>query len=345
MALFRIPIVLSAFLMASVHAAEPVSVVRFADIAVNQVRQASARVESLDRAVLASELTARVIDIPVRVGERVDRGALLLQLDRADYELQRDAARARLDLASAALDMAQLRAERARRLAPERFVSDDQLLEAETRLRQAQAERAAAEVDLARAELMLGRTTVTSPYEAVIAARLIGVGALAAPATPLLEIVATDAREVVAGLAVDQVEGLRQASDPELLIGSERHPLRLLRVSPIITPGARQREVRLEFLGEGAPPGSEGEIEWLDPRPVLPARFIQRRGNELGVLVLATGDASGPMSAAWLALPGADAGRGLQIELDPDLRLIDRGRERLQPGDPVRLESADASLP
>jgi len=319
---------------------ESVTVVRFENVALAQQRETSASVESLDQAVIAAEVAARIIDIPVKVGETVEAGRVLVRLEKSDYQLGLDAAQAGLELASAGQDMARLRAERARRLAPDQFVSEDQLLEAETRLRQTQAERALAEVELRRAELLLSRTEITSPYDAVIQAQLTGSGALAVPGTPLLELVATNRLEITSGIATGLIDGLVQAEQMEFRNEDDRYAINLLRISPLVSPGARQREARFEFIDARPAPGSQGTVAWTDPRPVLPADFVVLRGDQLGVLTVDADRVVGSTAEVrFLALPKADAGRPVPVDLAPDTLLLAEGRRRVQPGDTVSIDA------
>lgn len=319
---------------------EAVTLVRFDQVAVTQQQVASATVESLNQARVAAEINARVVDVPVRVGELVRAGQVLVRLDASEFELMVQAAQAGLDVAEAGLDMARLRAERARRLAPDQFVSDDDLLVAETRLSQAEAERAAARVELDRAKLMRARTTITSPYDAVVQARLIGAGALAAPGTPLLGLVAIEPLEGSSGIAGPLVEGLTRSAEIEFFDGERHYPLRLLRVSPLVSPGARQREARFEFTGTPPAPGTQGSVIWTDPRPVLPADFVVLRGDELGVMFVESDRASASTAdVRWLPLPQADAGRPVRVDLPADRLLVDEGRRRVQPGQIVEIRA------
>jgi RND family efflux transporter MFP subunit len=322
------------FLNLSAFAAEPVTVTPYSDVAIYLERQVAAQVESLNESVLAAEISARVSNIEVRPGQDVEVGQLLLRLDAESFLIGRDVARARLEIAAAGLDMARLRAERARRLAPEKFVSEDQLLEAETRLRQAEAEVQVAEQDLANAELMLRRTEIRAPFAGVVSARLIGLGSLASPGTPLLELIARDQLEVVASVAPERIAGLEQASGMVFETGEQSRSVELARVSGVISGSSRSIEARFVFTDEPVRPGSEGRIRWSDPRPALPADYIVLRNGELGVLVLDEDQ----RTAGFIRLPGADAGRPHQVDLPSGTLLIDTGRQRIQPGDSVRLQ-------
>lgn len=313
-------------------AAESVSVRPFSDVAIYLDRQAAATAESLDEVTLAAEISARVAELRALPGQTVEPGELLVRLEEREYRIALDSARARLSMADAALDMARIRAERARRLAPDRFVSEDQLLEAETNLRLAEADLAAARSDLERAELMLSRTRIEAPFAGAVTRKLVSPGTLAAPGTPLLELVASANIEVRAMIPPDQVDGLQAADSIAFESGTRSWPLRLARIAPVISRGSRGREARLVFIGDGAPAGSEGRLRWTDPDPALPGDFVQLRNGVLGVLIL---DDEGT-HAAFHELPGADAGRPyLPPDLDADTLLIDEGRRRIGPGDRV----------
>lgn len=315
-------------------AAEPVTVRPFSDAAILLDRQAAATAASLDEVVLAAEISARVIRLGALPGQTVESGQTLVELDDAEYRIGLASAKARLNLAEASLEMARIRAERARRLAPDNFVSEDQLLEAETNLRRSEAEQAAARSDVQRAELMLERTRISAPFAGVVTRRLVSPGTLAVPGTPTLELVATTGIEVSAMIPPDQVDGLTSAGSIVFESDGQRWPVRLDRVAAVIDPGSRGREARLLFTDASAPSGSEGRLRWTDPRPALPGNFVLQRDGLLGVMLLEDNG----REVVFLPLPGADAGRPHQpTGLAPDTLLIDQGRRRLQPGEPVEV--------
>ena len=317
-------------------AAERVTVRPFSEIAIYLDRQAAASVTSLNGGVLSAEVSARVTGLPVLPGQSVTAGELLVELDDAEYRIGLRSAEARQSVAEAALDMALIRAERARRLAPEQFVSEDQLLEAETNLRLAEAERSAAQAERARAELLLGRTRISAPFAGVVTQRLVSVGALAAPGTPLIELTADAGLEVSAMIPPVQVAGLEGADTIVFESAGRTWPVRLARLAPVVDPVSRAQMARMVFIDTAAPSGTEGRIRWTDPRPAVPGDYVTQRHGELGVLLF-DADAG---EAAFLPLPGADAGRPhLTDKLDADAAVIDDGRRRVQPGTAVEVVS------
>lgn len=329
-----LPIVALALAPILASATETVTVRPFAEVAVFLERQAAASVESLDEITLAAELSARVLEIRARPGDTVAAGDLLIRLDDREFRIRQQAASARVGMAEAARDMARLRAERARRLAPDRFVSEDQLLEAETNLRLTSAELEVARSELAQAELMLARAHIEAPFAGVVTRRAVGEGALAAPGTALLDLVATAKIEINASIPPEQVPSLRDAAAVDFEAAGQTWPVRVDRIAPVVSRGSRGQQARLVFVDQAAPSGSEGRIRWIDPRPALPGDFVLQRDGVLGVLMLAE-DGS---TVAFRPLPGADAGRPyLAEDLAPDARLIEDGRRRVQPGQRVSV--------
>lgn len=88
----RLPRLLAAVWLASAAAAPLAQ-----GLAAEPPREARAVVRALDRAVLSSEIAARVTELPLRAGESFEAGDLLVAFDCALLEAQRSRATAELD--------------------------------------------------------------------------------------------------------------------------------------------------------------------------------------------------------------------------------------------------------
>lgn len=141
------------------------------------------QVEASQRINLSAQVTGRVLELSPRFvpGQRVRAGEMLLKIDPADYQVALDTALA--NLASAEAAMAQERGSQA--VARGDFAALDMkvdeaeraLMLREPQLRSAEAKVQSAEAAVAQARLNLQRTTVTSPLDALILSRSVGVGA------------------------------------------------------------------------------------------------------------------------------------------------------------------------
>ena len=84
-------LILSLFGATSVAAqTTPVATQSFDQLAIYPQKEAFATVISLNDSRIAAEVTARIVDIPVEVGQVVPKGATLVRLDARDYVFKSD---------------------------------------------------------------------------------------------------------------------------------------------------------------------------------------------------------------------------------------------------------------
>ncbi|KTG16415.1 hypothetical protein AUR63_03415 [Guyparkeria sp. XI15] len=178
-----------------------------------------------DRVALSTPVAGVVAELPVRAGERVDEGALLLALDRTPFEQRHRMAAAEIEALALAADEAALDAERVQALY-ERTVGSD----SERALAIIERERAAGERDRARAEARLrawqrDRSRLTAPFAARVLAVNTAVGEVVSPRlTPptLVEIARADQLLATASVSADQIGELALGDEIEVTRGGER---------------------------------------------------------------------------------------------------------------------------
>ena len=304
------------------------------ELLIQAQHEAPAAAQSLNESRIASEVTAVVRTIRVQVGEVVDAGATLVELDPRDAQLALERAQAALVAAQARIRLAEFQLQRARELHERNFASADTLTQRETELALAQAERAAATAQVASAQRDLDKCTIRAPYRAIIHARSAQLGELAAPGSPLLTLIDVSRIEVSAQIQPKDSTSLQAADDIQFVAPGTRHAVQLLRISPAIDRTTRTREARLLFRAEAAAPGTTGAIRWQGETNLLPADLVSRRNGRLGVFIV-TGD-----TARFAELEQAQEGRPAAVTLPPATPVIVDGRFSLQDGQKITASRA-----
>src|SRR5213594_2891102 len=140
----------------------PVEVVVARTDTVRDEISATGQIEAVQSIDLRPEVDGRIVEIPVREGQEVDKGTPLFKVDDAQLQAQVAQLAAQRDLAQQALA-------RAKELAQQNASSAADLEQAEATARSAQAQ-----YDLQR--IRLDRTTVRAPFAGVVGQRYVSLG-------------------------------------------------------------------------------------------------------------------------------------------------------------------------
>jgi RND family efflux transporter MFP subunit len=316
----------------------PIESKPFSALAIYPQHSAPATVVSDNHSRISAEVQARILDIPVRVGDSVKKGALLARLDQQDFKLALMRENAALAAVKSKLDLAEYELNRARSLSKKQAVSEQLLKQRETERDALLAEQQGQQTATAQAQRQLDKTEILAPFNAVIVERLGQVGELTSPGTALLRIVDIDNLELAAKLSATQADDLKHTltsenNPPEFVSAGQRYALTLCVITPVLDTQARTQEARLRFTERKPLSGSTGKLVWSPIQASLPASYVSQRDGKLGVFILA-GD-----KARFVELPDARTGQPAESDLAPDTLVITEGRYRLRDGDIVSLSS------
>jgi len=302
-------------------------------------REAPAQVVTLNTTTLSARIHAPISKLPVRVGDRVEAGALVAQLACDDQQRAVGGAQAQLAGLQARLALANYQYERAQTLRRGNNISEELLRQRLAEREALQAEQEGQQLLVAQAVAEQQRCRITAPFPALVIARLAAEGELVQPGSPLLQLLDLAHLEVSAQIDQTQAAHFATASERWLaLADGKRYPLQLRSLLPRITPQSRSQEARLQFLDTAALPGSFGRLQWQSAEPHLPAVLLQRRGDRNGIFI------AQDAHATFIELPEASEGRPIDVSSIPSNSLIIvAGRQRLQHGDPIRVSSDAAA--
>jgi len=301
------------------------------ELLVDSERRAPAKVVSANRAAITSEVSAIVIAVHRDVGANVAKGELLIELDGANARNALAQAEANLTAIDAQIVEAKSQLAKAEDLLEKNFISDEEFVSRRARLTIVEANRVGASAAIAQARLELSRTRIMAPFEAAIVERQAQVGSFAQPGSPLVTLVQTDQREIDVELDPRYAINTPTVSDLRFVSQGREWPVQVLRVSSVIDLSTRVVRARLAFIDQQAPIGSSGQLVWIESSGRLPVDLVVQRGTQLGVFVVEND------TARFIALPNAQAGRPVDVNLPQDTVVVSRGQGRLQDGDAIQV--------
>jgi len=277
------------------------------------------------------------------VGDRVERGALIAEIDPEEYQQQADQAQAELEVARAGLDGARIALEAAQRdlervkvLRQEQIAAEAELDQADTQRRTAESQLAVAEaqlrqkkaaLDAANLRLEQSRVRVTWPQGGglrVVAERFAEPGSLVQAGNPLLSVLQIDPLEAVIRIVEQTYTVLRPGQ--EAMVSADVYPgrvfkSRVITLAPFLEESTRQAEARVEVSNPDGllKPGMvvRVAIEFGRKAGVLtvPAAAVTEYRGEKGVFELE----SGSRTVRFVALKlGIQDGQRVEV-LEPQL--------------------------
>jgi RND family efflux transporter MFP subunit len=211
-----------------------------------QFQEVVGTVQARLRAVIEAKTSGRVVSMPVRLGQKVEKGELLVQLEAAEIQ-------ARHDQASANLEQARTDQRRLRALYEQQALTQAEFDAVNTRFR-------VAEAALRESETQLLYAKITAPFSGVIVRKLADVGDLAAPGKPLLEMEDPTALRFVADIPDSLLRDLAVGTEAEVHLHDKRIPARITEISPAGDPVSRTARVELDLPPGVARSGAFGRV-------------------------------------------------------------------------------------
>ena len=199
---------------------------------------------------LAFRIGGKISRRMVTVGDRVEAGQPLAELNAEDVRLELDAARARLASARSDQRLARSELERYRTLLERQVISQSQFDSVESR-----AEASDAQLEQARAQLKVAGNqadyaVLEAPETGVIAQRLAEAGQVVAAGQAVFVLAVDGDREVVIDLPEQDVKRFQVGDEVAIELWSrpgEPFPGRIRELAPAADPSSRTFEARVAF--------------------------------------------------------------------------------------------------
>jgi RND family efflux transporter MFP subunit len=316
----------------------------------------------------AAKIPGRVAAVHVREGQRVEKGTLLVELDRADREAAIAAARARVStaqarVATARANLAETRqqAERQRKLATQGVAPAATAEDLEARVaslaesvKAAEAEVKAATTEVEALRVDLDYMKIFAPISGTILTKPPEVGELAGPGgVEPVEIADFSTLMVETDIPEGRLHMVKIGSPCEITLDAfpgRRYRGEAVEVSPRVSRAKATVEVKVKFVdpAEGVLPDMAARVSFLDapldaaameakPVTVVPAAAVVERGGAKVVFVL-----EGDLVRMRPVTLGGEAGVGFELREGPSVgaRIVTSPPPTLNDGQRVKQKGA-----
>lgn len=277
-------------------------------------------VEAVRQTVVAAQVPGAVVQLQVKVGDRVKAGQLLLRIDARAADQSAAASTAQVQAARASLDVASKDYERQKQLHQKNYISQAALERAESEFKATQAQVTAQLAQAGAARTQSDFYLVRAPFAGVVAEVPVTLGDMAMPGRPLVTLYDPAALRITAAVpqtVASQLQAgqLPRAEVPGLPATQQWITPSRLQTLPTVDAATHTVQLRADL-----PPGATGVAPgmfarlWLPLKNVasasasltVPAQAIVRRAEMTGLYVL---DAQGHPVLRQVRLGRAEGGQ------------------------------------
>ncbi len=282
----------------------------------------------INTTLLSAGISAEIIAIHSRPGDRISKGLSVIDLDCRDIVLMRDLAEQDVEQAEVQLAFRDRQAERISKLAETNIASEEMKDTRATELQRAHINLLIKQIVLEDSNLQESKCQLKAPFNAVVINQLASVGTRAAVGTPILEVV-SEAVDVHVRVPFDFEVSEGQSAVFDSNFGEVAVTLAVESQAVDTVTGTRL----IRFIPEvPIKPGTPGEIRVRSDAAVLPADYLVNRNGLYGIMVASDG------RAQFIPRPDATIGQPVLVsDLPESVLLIIDGRFKARDGDTLVL--------
>lgn len=181
---------------------------------------ASGKIETVNFATISTRMMGFVSKIPVKVGDKVRKGQLLISINNNDIEAKKAQANAQLTQAEAGFTNAEKDYERYKKLFEQNSASPKEFDDITSRYTVAKAQVEAAKQMKNEINAMLSYSNITAPFNGIITSKNINEGDMANPGMPLLSLEEPGKYVATAMVPETQIIHVKKGENVEVIVKS-----------------------------------------------------------------------------------------------------------------------------
>jgi len=312
--------------------AEPLS-----KLAIVVNRSVPAKVLSLRKATIASELTSNVISLPIMVGDQLNPGQRVGKLDCTDNELNLKRAQAELSALNANRKLAKQQLEQLQKLQKNRNTSEDQINQKLAQLSVVESKINAGEISIQIAKGQIEKCLIISPFKGVVTDVKSTEGSFTTLGTPIFSLIDIENVELAATMTSVQLNQINKTNQSFFLFEEQTYPVKIRTVLPVVDTHTQTHIVRLTFTDQWPLPGANGRLQWVLSGNIIPASLIVYRDGKNGVFTVEQTQTD-QLRAKFIAVHNIQQGQIALVDIPESTLLVTDGRFSLADGDQIVLQ-------
>ncbi|MBK8257042.1 MAG: efflux RND transporter periplasmic adaptor subunit [Polyangiaceae bacterium] len=310
---------------------------------------ATGSVDAFEQVSITSRVTGVVETVKFKEGDRVEKGAVLVEIEPRRFQLAVAGAQAQMDRATAARADAEAFLARREKMSNEGVVSADELQNWRTKVATSRADEAAAKASLGLAQLNLRDAYVRAPIDGTVQTRTVQTGQFAQPGMVLATILRSD--PMLLRFEVPEADAARVHTGMTARFSTPGVSSELTAKITHVAAGANSTSRMVAVVGEIASPPSElhpgafAEVSipvgTMTDAPVIPETAI--RPSDKGFLSYVVEGGVAKVRVLTLGMRTKDGLVEVRSGLKPGESLVIRGSEALSDGAKVRVAGAPSA--
>ena len=208
------------------------------------------KLEAAVHSKLSTRIMGQVEKVYVKLGEKVEKGQLLLKISNADILAKKKQAEANVSVSETVLADAERNLERYQSLFDKKSASKKELEGMQIQKQLAKSKLAGANGMLAEVNETLKYANVRAPYNGRITKHFVKAGDLASPGMPLLSIEKKGKFEVVARVPESDISKIKEGDSVEVELTAQdnrRLQAKVSEINPSALDSGNQYEVKLQL--------------------------------------------------------------------------------------------------
>jgi len=315
-----------------------VSIAPLSSILISTKNSAPANIISLNNSTISAEITGRALTIRTEAGSFVRKGEKLASLDCRSYVLAKKQADAALKVAKTQLNLAKKQLIRNQRLVKNGTIPREIFERTEAAQQTSLADIELKKAVIENAQLTIKRCSIKAPFSGQITQRMVQQGQLVLPGTALFQLMEDEALEIKANLPAASIDKVKGSNSIEFVSGEKRIKTSIRSIIQNVDETTRTQEVRSTLPDTTQlAAGLSGRLEWSDGNLQIPTEYIQRKGQNLGIMI-AEDIVDGTGKAKFISLKNAIEGQPASIDLPQQTAIINKNQYRVSDGQLISIQ-------